>query len=208
MACKWIVGASHFLDVAHEAWQRHYPNLHIEKIVLPRTALDEFDFSALDQINPETDTAFAAVDDSFASFSRLEVMRLLMERRVKLNPFISPLAMIASNVHIGLNAFIGDGAIVGHDSQIHYNTILLPGARIGAGGHIRSSCWMESGVVVGDHVRIGAHSTLRKGVLIADKVKVGRSCELGWPQLYDKNIAEKTIFDRRYDRPIYTYQYL
>lgn len=205
MACKWIVGASRFLDVAHEAWQRHFSDLHIKKISLTQNSLYEFDLSPLDQINPETDTAFAAFDARFANFKRLEIMALLMERGIKLEPFISPLAMVASNVKVGLNAFIGDGTIIGHGSRIDYNNVLLPGTQVGTEVHIRPSCWLESGVVVGDHVRIGAHSTLRMGTLISPKVKIGPNCELGWPQCYDHDIAAKTIFDPRYDNPIYTY---
>ena len=51
----------------------------------------------------------------------------------------------------------------------------------------------------------GAHSTLRMGALVAPKVQIGRHCELGWPQRYGQDVAAKTIFDPRYDAPIYTY---
>ena len=56
-----------------------------------------------------------------------------------------------------------------------------------------------------DGAQIGAHSTLRMGALVAPKVQIGRHCELGWPQRYGQDVAAKTIFDPRYDAPIYTY---
>lgn len=205
MRCKWIIGASAFLDVAHDAWQRAYPELQVEKIALAQNTSYDFDLSALDALRPDAGTAFVAFDERFGNFKRMELMALLLERSFKLEPFISPHAMLAGNVQVGANAFIGDGAIVGHSSRIDYNSVLLPGVQVGSGAHIRPSCWLEPGVTVGDGAQIGAHSTLRMGALVAPKVKIGRNCELGWAQRYDKDVAAKTTFDARYDAPIYTY---
>lgn len=205
MRCKWIIGASAFLDVAHDAWQRAYPELQVEKIPLIQNATYDFDLSVLDALHPDAGTAFVAFDERFGNFKRLELMALLLERGFKLEPFISPRAMLADKVQVGTNAFIGDGAIVGHDSRIDYNSVLLPGVLLGSGVHVRPSCWLESGVQVGNGAQIGAHSTLRMGALVAPKVQIGRHCELGWPQRYGQNVAAKTIFDPRYDAPIYTY---
>lgn len=206
MACKWIIGAGAFLDFAHDAWQRAHPDLQVEKIALTQNTTYEFDLSPLDALSPQAGTAFVAFDARFANFKRMELMALQLERGFKLEPFISPHAMLAGCVQIGLNAFVGDGAVVGYGSRIDYNSVLLPGVQIGSGVHIRPSCWLESGVVVGDNAQIGAHSTLRMGALISPKVKVGRNCELGWPKRYDQDIAAKTTFDPRYDAPIYTYE--
>ena len=205
MACKWIIGASAFLDMAHDAWQRACPDLQVEKIALTQNASYDFDLSALDALRSDAGTAFAAFDERFGNFKRMELMALLLERGFKLEPFISPRALLADKVHVGPNAFIGDGANVGHGSRIDYNSVLLPGVQVGSGAHIRPSCWLEQGVGVGDGVQIGAHSTLRMGTLVAPKVQIGRQCELGWPQRYDQNVAAKTTFDPRYDAPIYTY---
>lgn len=205
MACKWIIGAGAFLDVAHDAWQRAYPELQVEKITVGQNTTYEFDLSALDALSPDAGTAFVAFDERFANFKRMELMALLMERGLKLEPFISPRAMLAGDVAAGINAFIGDGAIVGHGSRIDYNSVLLPGVQVGNSVHIRSSCWLESGVIVGNGAQIGAHCTLRMGALVAPTVKIGRNCELGWAQRYEKDIAAKTTFDARYDAPIYTY---
>jgi acetyltransferase-like isoleucine patch superfamily enzyme len=205
MACKWIIGAGAFLDVAHDAWQHACPELQVEKITLGQNTTYEFDLSVLDTLHPDAGTAFVAFDERFGNFKRMELMAAVLERGFKLEPFISPRAMLAGNVQIGANAFVGDGAIVGHGSRIDYNSVLLPGVQVGNSVHIRSSCWLESGVIVGDGAQIGAHCTLRMGALVAPKVKIGRNCELGWAQRYEKDIAAKTTFDARYDAPIYTY---
>lgn len=205
MSCKWIIGASTFLDVAHDAWQRACPELQLEKIALTQSAADDFDLSTLDTLSPNAGTAFVAFDERFGNFKRMELMALLLERGFKMEPFISPRAMLAGKVQVGPNAFIGDGVIVGHSSRIDYNSVLLPGVQIGCGVHIRSSCWLESGVAVGDGSQIGAHCTLRMGALIAPKIKIGRNCELGWAQRYNQDVAAKTIFDADYNAPIYTY---
>ncbi len=205
MACKWIIGAGAFLDLVLAAWQRAYPGVQVTKIALPQNALYDFDLSGLDALSPTEGTAFVAFDERFANFKRAELMQAVMARGFRLEPFISPHALLASNVQIGLNAFIGDGAIVGHGSRIGYNSVLLPGALLGSDVHVRPSCWLEQGVSVGDGAQIGAHSTLRMGALVAPKVQIGRYCELGWPRRYGQDVAAKTIFDPRYDAPIYTY---
>jgi acetyltransferase-like isoleucine patch superfamily enzyme len=61
------------------------------------------------------------------------------------------------------------------------------------------------GVIVGDGAEIGAHSTLRMGALVAPGIKVGRNCELGWPRRYDEDLPSRTVFDSRYDEPIFVY---
>ena len=205
MGCKWIIGASAFLDIAHDAWQHAHPELQVEKVALAQNATYDFDLSVLDALNPDAGTAFVAFDERFGNFKRMELMAAVLERGFKLEPFISPRAMLAGNVKVGTNAFIGDGAIVGHGSRIDYNSVLLSGVLLGSGVHVRPSCWLESGVQVGDGAQIGAHSTLRMGALVAPKVQIGRHCELGWPQRYGQDVAAKTIFDPRYDAPIYTY---
>lgn len=205
MACKWIIGAGAFLDLAHDAWQRACPGLEVVKVVLPQNALYDFELGALDALSPAEGTAFVVFDERFANFKRVELMQAVMARGFKLEPFIGPRAVVAGGVQVGLNAFIGDGAIVGHGSRIDYNSVLLPGVLLGSGVHVRPSCWLESGVQVGDGAQIGAHSTLRMGALVAPKVQIGRHCELGWPQRYGQDVAAKTIFDPRYNAPIYTY---
>jgi acetyltransferase-like isoleucine patch superfamily enzyme len=60
-------------------------------------------------------------------------------------------------------------------------------------------------VQVGDNVEIGAHGILRMGAMIKKGTTVGDGCELGWPRLYHEDIPSKTVFDLRYDEPIYVY---
>jgi UDP-3-O-[3-hydroxymyristoyl] glucosamine N-acyltransferase len=83
--------------------------------------------------------------------------------------------------------------------------VLLPATNIGIGVDVQSSCWLEPGVMVGDGARISARCTLRSGALIAPRIHIGSDCELGWHRRYDADIAEKTVFDPRYDAPIRTY---
>lgn len=202
---KWIIGNGLALDRAVDAWSSLLGTATVEKIAVPQSASYEFDLGVLDALSPIEGTAFVAFDERFVNFKRVELMQAVMARGFKLAPFISPRALLAGNVQVGLNAFIGDGAIVGHGSRIDYNSVLLPGVLLGSCVHIRPSCWLESGVQVDDGAQIGAHSTLRMGALVAPKVQIGRHCELGWPQRYGQDVAAKTIFDPRYDAPIYTY---
>ncbi|MDL5039208.1 UDP-3-O-(3-hydroxymyristoyl)glucosamine N-acyltransferase [Comamonas sp. Y6] len=205
MAYKWIIGSGTFLEVVHDAWHRAHPNLQLEKISISQNAIYEFDLGALDALSPAVGTAFVAFDERFCNFKRQELMSALVERGFALEPFISPRALLASNVQVEPNAFIGDGAIVGWGSHIGSNSILLPGSQVGCNVDIQSACWLEAGTHVGDGAHIGAHCTLRNGALVAPRIRIGACCELGWPQRYSHDVAEKTYFDPRYDQPIYTY---
>ena len=207
MACKWVIGASSYLDVAHEAWSRAFPDLRIAKVIITQDTHYRFNLEPLDALDPADGTAFVALDERFGNFKRVELMQMVMERGFKLESFISPYAMLAGDVQVGPNAFVGDGVIAGPGSRIGYNSVLRPGVQVGSSVHIRPSCWLDSGVIVGDGVQFGAHCTVRSGAVIAPHVQIGRNCELGWPRRYDKDLAPKTIYDTRYDAPIYTYDH-
>lgn len=205
MNCKWIIGASAFLDVAYEAWRQACPELRVEKILVQQDALYQFDLSVLDTLSPKDGTAFIAFDERFGNYKRMELMAAAKTRGLRLDAYVSPRAMLAADVQIGLNTFVGDGVVIGHASRIDFNCVLLPGTNIGNGVDIRSSCWLEAGVVVGDGAQISALCTLRSGALIAPGTRIGRQCELGWPKRYASDIASRTVFDPRYDAPIHTY---
>lgn len=206
MACKWIIGNGIFLDIAYDAWQRAFPESNLEKIIIQQDSKYEFDLSPLNTLDTTAGSAFVAIDERFGNFKRMELMSAVMQRGFKLESLVSPKAMIASNVEVGINTFISDGVIIGYGSRINYNSIIMHGVQIGSETHIRPSCWIESGIIIGNNVQIGAHCILRTGATIKHKIQIGRYCELGWPQHYEKNIAPKTIFDSRYDAPIYTYE--
>ena len=208
MACKWIIGNDIFFDIAYDAWQLASPAITLKKIVIPQRSNYEFDLSPLNALNPSNGSAFVAVDERFGNFKRMELISAVLHKGFNLPPLISPRAIISSNVEIGTNTFISDGVIIGYGSHIGNNSILMPGVQIGSKTHIHQSCWIESGVLIGNNVQIGAHCILRTGAIIKHEIQIGHYCELGWPQHYDRDIAPKTIFDSRYNAPIYTYENL
>lgn len=205
MRSRWIVGGGDFLDQAHHAWKQARPDEAVQKIVVPQGADYVFDMQVFAQLDPTKGAMFVAFDERFGNFKRMELMQAAMERGFKLEPFISPHASVADNAVIGPNVFIDAGVCVGAGTRIDYNTIIHAGARLGSGVHLRASCWIEMGVTIGNQAAIGAHSTLRMGAIVSAGTKIGRSCELGWPMRYDKDIPSKTVFDARYDEPIHTY---
>jgi hypothetical protein len=205
MTCKWIIGASAFLDVACEAWRQACPGLQVERVHVQQDALYQFELGILDALSPEKGTAFIAFDERFGNFKRTELMVAAQARGLRLDAYISPRAMLAADVSVGANTFVADGVIIGSGSRIGSNCVLLPATNIGIGVDVQSSCWLEPGVMVGDGARISARCTLRSGALIAPRIHIGSDCELGWHRRYDADIAEKTVFDPRYDAPIRTY---
>ncbi|GEM_PF-725303 len=205
MKFRWIIGCGDFLDTSFHAWKQIRPDERIEKVEVCQSEDYEFDYSVLDSLDPQQGSAFVAFHESFGNFKRMELMQAAMERGLELEPFISPMASVAQNALIGPNCFIGHHCSIGHGSRIGFNTIIQNGVQIGANSVIKTSCWIENGVQVGANVEIGAHSILRVGAMIKKGITVGRGCELGWPRLYHEDIPSKTVFDLRYDEPIYVY---
>lgn len=205
MKSRWIVGEGAFLDLAFQAWKQARPDETVVKIVVPQGADYAFDMQVFTNLNPTEGVMFVAFNERLGNFKRMELMQAALERGFKLESFISPHAAIADNAVIGPNVFIDAGVYVGPGTRIDYNNVINAGAKLGSGVHLRASCWLEMGVTIGNQASIGAHSTLRMGAIVAAGTKIGRGCELGWPQRYDKDIQSKTIFDARYDEPIYTY---
>lgn len=201
---RFVIGRGPMLEVVVDAWTAATPADRIVRIELPQAADYRFDWSALDAVGRGAE-AFMAFDEIFGNFTRMELFQVGIERGFQLAPFVSPRAMVAATVKIGPNTYIGDGVIVGAHSSVEYNCVLRAGAVIGAGVRIKPSCWIAGGVHVGDGAEIGAHSTLREGVFVAASTKIGRNCELGMPGHYRQDVAPRTVFDPRYDAPIFTY---
>jgi acetyltransferase-like isoleucine patch superfamily enzyme len=202
---RWIVGSGTYLDIAYHAWSSALPDEQVTRVEIAQYADYAFNMGIFSQINPDRDLVFIAFNEKFGNFKRVELMQATLERGFQLDSFISPKAMLSAGVCIGINSFIADGVIVGAHTKIGYNTVVLSGTSIGFEVQIKPSCWIESGVHLADGVTIGTHSILRTGTQIAPDVKLGRYCEVAIPGRYDGNIPSKTVFDPRYDAPIYVY---
>lgn len=205
MKSRWVVGGGTCLEQVFGTWTRTHPQESVQRIELLPDDDYDFDLRALDALDPSHGTMFVAFDERFGNFKRMELMQAAMARGFKLEPFVAPSAIVPPNAAIGPNAFVGEGAVIGIGCRIDFNTVVRDGAKLGANVHLRSSCWLENGVMVGDEAEIGAHGILRMGAIVAARAKVGRHCELGWPRLYEGNIAARTVFDTRYPEPIHVY---
>ena len=205
MQFKWVIGSGTYLNEASAAWKKLRCEDTVVRIEVPQHADFEFDLNALEGLNPEEGTMFVAIDDRFGNFKRMELMQTMLERGFRLEACVSSSAILPPDMPIGPNAFVGDGVVIGAGSRVDYNAVLHSGVKIGADVHIRSSCWLEIGVTIGSGAKLGAHSTVRMGAIVAPNVKIGRNCELGWPQLYNQDVADKTCYDTRYDEPIFVY---
>lgn len=202
MKFRWVVGDGVCLEQVFSTWTQMYPEDKVRKIKLVPDEDYAFDLTALDELERKPGKMFAAFDERFGNFKRMELMQAVMERGFKLEPFVSPSAIVASDVILGPNTFIGNGVLLGAGSRIDFNAVLRDGVKLGTRAHLRSSCWLEAGVLVGDGAEVGAHTIVRMGAVVGARVKIGKHCELGWAQRYDKAVAAKTIFDARYPEPI------
>lgn len=205
MKFRWIIGGGDYLDQVFHACKKAYPDDRVERVFVPQTETYEFDFSVLSTLSPVEGSAFVAFDDCFGNFKRMELMQAVMGRGFKLNPLVCSSASVAADAVIGLNVFVAQNVTIEHGCRIDFNTVIHAGATISPNVRIKSSCWVESGVQIGLGAEVGAHSILRVGAIIAPNVKIGRNCELGWPQRYDRDVADRTTFDPRYGAPIYVY---
>ncbi|QLF92477.1 UDP-3-O-(3-hydroxymyristoyl)glucosamine N-acyltransferase [Pseudomonas sp. ABC1] len=205
MNSRWIVGGGDYLELVFQAWRGARPHEHVQRVEVAQGADYEFDFRALDALNPAQGDVFIAFDERFGNFKRMELFQAALARGFSLQPFISERADVATHVVVGKNVFVGPLAIVGHGSRLDYNSVVHAGANIGGNSHIRSSAWVEPGVQIGARVVVGAHAIIRSGAVVGSGVKVGKGAELGWPRRYDADVADKTIYDLRYDEPICVY---
>ena len=205
MKSRWIIGGSEYLDLAFHAWKQARPDETVIRIEVPQDPDHKFDPGVLDGLNPAEGTMFAAFDERFGNFKRMELMQAAMERGFKLEPFVHPSAAIGADTAIGLNVFVGANAVVGHGCKIDYNTVIHAGTHLGPSCRVKPSCWIENGVQIGTGVEIGGNSILRTGAIVRAGIKVGRSCELGWPRIYGEDVLAKTYYDTRYDGPIHVY---
>jgi len=205
MKSKCVIGGGVCLEQVFGTWTRLYPHDNVQRVELLPGNDYSFDMNALEDLDPEQATMFIAFDERFGNFKRMELMQAAMERGFKLESFVSPSAIVPPDAVIGPNAFIGEGVVLGIGSRVDFNAVIRDGAKLGAGVHLRPSCWLETGVLVADGAEIGAHSILRIGAIIGASVKIGKHCELGWARLYDKDVPARTVFDTRYEEPIYVY---
>jgi acetyltransferase-like isoleucine patch superfamily enzyme len=235
MKSRWIIGAGVCFEEVFGTWTRAFPQENVQRIELLPANDYTFDLGALDALDPGEGTMFVAFDERFGNFKRMdpmqaamehgftlesfisplavlppdlvrmELIQAAMERGFELESFISPSAIVPPDVIIGPNVFVGEGAVLGIGCRIDFNTVIRDGAKLGAGVHLHPSCWLETGVLVGDDADIGAHSILRIGAVVGSRVKIGNHCELGWARLYDKDVSAGTVFDTRYEEPIYVY---
>lgn len=206
MQSRWIMGSGACLDMAFHAWSQARPDEQVHKLVVQQGEDYAFDLSCLDTLDPGAGPAFVAFDERFGNFKRMELMRAVLERGFRLEPFVSPLASVAPDVDLGTNAFLGPHVHIGHGSRIGFNSFVHAHACLGPHTVLKASCWIESGVHIGAGAEIGAHSIVRQGAQVRAGVKVGRECELGWPQFYASDVPSKTFYDLRYDEPIHVYE--
>jgi UDP-3-O-[3-hydroxymyristoyl] glucosamine N-acyltransferase len=205
MKSRWVIGGGVCLEQVSSSWTRMYPQDSVQRIeLLPGDDYD-FDLRQLDTLDPAQGAMFVAFDERFGNFKRMELMQAAMARGFKLESFVAPSAVVPPDAAVGPNAFVGEGVVLGIGCRVDFNAVVRDGARLGANAHLRPSCWLETGVLVGDEAEIGAHSILRMGAIVAPRTRVGRHCELGWPRLYEGDIASRTIFDTRYPEPIHVY---
>jgi hypothetical protein len=193
------------MELVYHAWKQNFPSDALEVVQISQGPDYEFDYSVFDKISPSDVSVFIAIDEQFGNFKRMELLQAAQNRGFVIESFVSKAAAIADEVDIGQNVFVGDNVTLGYGSVIGFNTVVHAGTNIGAKALIGSSCWIESGVQVGAKASLGRHGTVRTGALIGKAVQVGWGCELGWPRLYNEAVADKTVFDTRYDEPIYVY---
>lgn len=200
---RWIIGDGNYLDIAFCAWKLAYPNEKNVRVEVIQNPDYSFNLKCFDEINPVQDRVFIAVNERFGNFKRMELFQAALEKGLKLDTFTSPRAMLGSDVSVGINSFIADGVILEAKVKVDYNTVIGSGTIIGYSSKIKPACWIEKGVNIGADVSLGTYSILRTGVVLAPGIKVGKGCEIAIAGSYRADIAAKTVFDPRYDSPIY-----
>lgn len=190
--------------IACEAWRSARPDLQLLPIEVEQDQAYAFDLSFLSGYSPDQASAFTAFDNRFLNFKRLELMGLVKSRGFKLEPFVSPRALVSQTAQVGENCFVDDGATLGPRAELQYNCFLGARGVIGMDAKVGHSVWIEPAAVVGCGAKIGPHTTVGTGVIIADGVELGRCCVVDVPGKYRRNIPAKTFINPEFDEPIRT----
>jgi hypothetical protein len=199
---KLIVGAGDFLEIAYEAWKVKEPAMVVEKLEIGQDESHYFDFDFLNHYLPGDTSMFAAFDNRFLNFKRLELLGAIKGRGFQMEPYVSDGAIVGTGTKIGENSFISGGAIIGGQSSLQYNNYVGPRAVVGHASELGHSVWVEAAVVIGTHSKIGAQSILGEGVSVASGIQVGRMCVLDIAGHYRENIPSKTLYKSPFDGPV------
>ena len=199
---KLIVGTGDFLDIAFNAWRSKVPNVDVKRHDVAQDRSHYFDLAFLDEYSPGETSMFAAFDNRFLNFKRLELMGAIKGRGFEMEPYIGAGAVIGTGAKIGENSFISEGAIVGAEAKLGYNVFIGSRAVVGYAAEIGRAAWIEAAVVVGRRSRVGAHTTVGLGVIVADGVEFGRYCLVERPGVYRESVAEKTYHLAGFDFPV------
>ncbi len=199
---KLVVGAGDFLEIAFHAWKEKDPAIAVEKLEITQDEYHSFDLGFLDGYLPEETSMFAAFDNRFLNFKRLELMGAIKSRGFCMDAFIGGGAIVGAGVKIGENSFVSEGAVIGAAAILQYNIYLGARAVVGYAAQIGHSAWIEAAVVLGRRARIGTHTTLGLGVSVTDNIQVGRMCLIEDPGQYCENIPAKTFCKPSFEGPI------
>lgn len=202
MKSKLIVGTGDFLDIAFDAWRAKMPDADVKRHDIAQDRSHNFDLEFLDGYSPGETTMFAAFDNRFLNFKRLELMAAIKGRGFQMEPYIGVGALVGAGARIGENSFISDGAVIGAQARLQHNIYVGPRAVIGYASQIGQSAWIEAAVVIGSRAKIGAQVLLGEGVSIAEQVEIGRMCLLDMPGHYRENLPEKVFYVFPFDGPV------
>ena len=191
--------------MVYDAWKNYATNESVEKIEIQQDPHYRFDLNFLNDLAPENCTIFAAVDNRFLNFKRLELMGECKMRGFKMPAFIHPNASVSAGSKISDNSFVDAGTIVNAHVVIQHNVFVGAAACIEHGVKVHHSAWLENKCHLGRSCIIERHTTIGKNIVIGDEVKVGAYCVVDVPGRYAKNIAPKTYYHSLFHEPIITF---
>ncbi|MBI1822710.1 MAG: acetyltransferase [Nitrospirae bacterium] len=93
--------------------------------------------------------------------------------------FISPNAVIYSDIEIGDNCIVGHSTVISPNVKIGNNVIILSGCLICHDVIIENNCFFSPGVSVAGGVHIGSNSFLATNSIIRKNVSIGEESVIG-----------------------------
>lgn len=137
-------------------------------------------WEGLETTHPPGDHAlFVAVGYRAVNRHRRELCEAARRRGYELASYVSPHAVIASDVEVRENTFVFEGVIVQPFATLGRNVIVWSGAvvshdsRIGDNAFIAPHAAIAGNVHIGENCFIGANATIRDGVSIAADCVIG-----------------------------------
>ena len=194
-----IIGCGEICDEITYYWRADEPDREITNIDPEALA----DFLQNDKLLLRQDAFFVALDNDLLNLKRLGFINQLVQEGLKVETFVSRLAVVPPDLKLGFNSYVGPNVIIEPSCRFSFNTFIGVHSHIGSHSTLQHSVWLGKRVTVGQKVNIGNHTVLTDNITIKREVNIGAFTCIEKQMVVHENIAEKTFILEGFQSPLH-----